>query len=228
MERGARGGGEPLDDGARHPAPGLDAKKKTLSAAERDEAARAAYRARIARRAAADFVIVDECGSNTDLTPRYARAPRGERAHDSAPRNTPTNTTLIAALSTAGMGPAMTLAGAADTAAFEAYVEQALAPSLTPGKVVVMDNLSAHKSARVRALVEARGCELWYLPTYSPDLSPIEEAFSKLKAWLRRAKARTREALEQAIAAGLAAITARDARGYFAHCGYLLLTAEAQ
>ena len=94
----------------------------------------------------------------------------------------------------------MTLAGATDTPAFEAYIEQVLAPTLVPGKIVVLDNLSAHKSERVRALIEARGCELWYLPAYSPDLSPIEEAFSKLKALLRRAAARTREALEQAIA----------------------------
>ncbi len=171
-------------------------------------------------RGARDFVVVDECGSNVNLTPRYARAPRGERAHGTVPRNTEPNTTLIASISLAGMGPAMTLTGATDTAAFLAYVGRVLAPSLTLGKVVVMDNLSAHKDQRVRDLIEGRGCELWYLPGYSPDLSPIEEAFSKLKGLLRRAEARTREALEAAIAEALEAISNSDARGYFTHCGY--------
>ncbi len=114
----------------------------------------------------------------------------------------------------------MLLTGAANTAAFEAYVERVLAPSLAPRQVVVMDNLSAHKSERVRWLIEERGCELWYLPSYSPDLSPIEEAFSKLKQSLRRTEARTREALERAIAEALELITAQNARSYFTHCGY--------
>jgi transposase len=197
------------------------ATKKTLGASERDEPARAAYRERIQQRTVDDFVIVDECGSNINLTPRYARAPRGERAYGHVPRNTAANTSLIASLSTEGMGPAMLLTGATDTAAFEAYVEQVLAPGLVPGKIVVMDNLSAHKSERVRLLIEARGCELWFLPAYSPDLSPIEEAFSKLKQLLRRAVARTREALQQAIAIALDQITAQDAQGYFRHCGYI-------
>jgi len=165
-------------------------------------------------------VVVDECGSNVNLTPVYARAPKGERVYDSVPRNTEKNTTLIAALTTGGMGPAMLLEGATATAAFEAYVEHFLASALAPGKVVVIDNLSAHKNARVRELIEARGCELWFLPSYSPDLSPIEEAFSKLKALLRQAKARTQEALRAAIATVLEQITALDAQGYFAHCGY--------
>ncbi len=129
---------------------------------------------------------------------------------------------------TAGMGAAMLLAGATDTAAFEAYVEQVLAPTLVPGKLVIMDKLSAHKRARVRTLIEGCGCELWFLPAYSPDLSPIEEAFSKCKAWLRRLAARTQEALEQAMAAGLDRITPQDARGYFHHGGYQSLTLEAQ
>jgi transposase len=209
-----------VDDRARDSALGLDAQKKTLAAAERNEAARDEYRARIAERVAEDFVVVDECGSNINLTPRYGRAPRGERATGTVPRNTERNTTLIAAMTTAGMGPAMTLEGATDTAAFESYVEHLLVPTLSPGKIVVIDNLSAHRSGRVRALIEAQGCEVWFLPAYSPDLSPIEEAFSKLKALLRRAEARTREALQAAIAHALDRITAQDARGFFAHCGY--------
>jgi transposase len=199
----------------------VDAKKKTVGASERDEQARAEFRERVKGREASDFVVVDECGSNINLTPRYARAPRGERAYGSAPRNTEPNTTLIASISLAGMGPAMTLTGATDAAAFLAYIGRVLAPALLPGQVVLMDNLSAHKADRVRALIEDRGCELWHLPAYSPDLSPIEEAFSKLKGSLRRAEARTREALEGAIAEALGAISASDARGYFTHCGYL-------
>lgn len=209
-----------MDRRPRHPSPGVDAKKKTLGATERNEHQRNDYRERIAERRGSDFVIVDECGSNIDLTPRYARAPRGQRAHGQIPRNTETNTTLIAALSTQGMGPAMVLPGATNTAAFVVYVEHFLVPSLTAGQIVVLDNLSAHKSARVRKLIEAKGCELWYVPAYSPDLSPIEEAFSKLKNGLRRAGARTRAALEQAIAEALDTITAQDAQGYLTHCGY--------
>src|SRR5207248_3493645 len=115
----------------------------------------------------------------------------------------------------------MLLEGATDTAAFEIYLEQILLPSLAPGQIVVMDNLSAHKGARVRHLIEEQGCQLLFLPTYSPDFSPIEETFSKIKAYLRRMGARTREALQEAIAQALETVTSQDARGWFAHCGYL-------
>jgi transposase len=110
--------------------------------------------------------------------------------------------------------------GGISTAGFEAYVEQLLAPTLRPGQIVVMDNLQQHRGARTRELIEARGAELWFLPGYSPDLNPIEEAFSKLKALLRTAAARTHEALAAAIWAALRAITPAEARGYFTHCGY--------
>jgi len=116
----------------------------------------------------------------------------------------------------------MILEGSADTIAFEVYVEQILAPSLHAGQIVIMDNLQAHKSARITQIIEAKGCQLLFLPSYSPDLSPIEEAFSKLKAALRRMGARTREALEEAIARALLTITAQDAQGWFQHCGYRL------
>src|SRR6266568_447742 len=148
-------------------------------------------------------------------------APSGKRAYGSVPRNRGKTLTLMAALSRQGMGASMMLEGAADGAAFEIYVEQILAPSLTAGQIVVMDNLSVHKGAKVRSAIEARGCQLLFLPSYSPDLSPIEEVFSKLKADLRRAGARTREALQEAVIEGLATITAQDARGWFRHCGYL-------
>ena len=114
----------------------------------------------------------------------------------------------------------MAVAGAVNGAVFEAYVEQALAPSLRVGQVVVMDILSAHKGGRVRDLIEARGCELVYLPPYSPDMNPIEEAFAKVKGLMRRAEARTREALVETMGKALGAVSARDARGFFEHGGY--------
>ena len=120
------------------------------------------------------------------------------------------------------MGPCMAVVGSTTKAVFEAYVEEASAPSLRPGQVVVMDNLGAHRGHRVRGLIEGRGCELVFLPPYSPDFSPIEEAFGKIKTLLRKAKARSRGALVEAIGRALSAVTADDARGYFGHCGYLL------
>ncbi len=167
-------------------------------------------------------MFVDECGSNMGLAPLRARAPKGERARGSAPRNRGKNTTLLASMSAGGMGPSLAVEGGTTKAVFEAYVGRVLAPSLSPGRVVVMDNLSAHKGERVKELVEAKGCEVLFLPSYSPDFSPIEEAFSKLKALLRRAQARTKEALLEEIGRALDAITPGDARGWFGHCGYAL------
>lgn len=163
---------------------------------------------------------MDESGTNLAMTPRRARAPRGQRAYGAVPRNRGGNTTLVAALSVGGLGPAMTLAGAADGPAFAADVRAFLAPALVPGQVVVLDNLSVHKGATIRRLIEARGCRLLFLPPYSPDFAPIEHAFSKVKAHLRRAKARSRDALDAAIATALDTITAQDAAGWFRHCGY--------
>ena len=114
----------------------------------------------------------------------------------------------------------MAVVGATTKAVFESYVERVLAPSLKSGQIVVLDNLAAHKSEKVTELVQARGCELLYLPPYSPDLNPIEEAFSKVKGILRKAGARTREALIQALGAAISAVTPGDARGYFEHGGY--------
>ena len=118
------------------------------------------------------------------------------------------------------MGSSLAVEGATDRKVFEAYVEQVLSPTLRKGQVVVMDNLSAHKGERVRELIEGRGCELLYLPPYSPDYNPIEEAFSKLKGILRKAEARRREPLIEALAAAISAITPADARGFFKHGGY--------
>ncbi len=190
-------------------------------ATEQSESDRAAWHDLIGYLPVNDLVFVDECGSNIALTPLYARAPRGERAFGSVPRNWGKNTTLLAGLTLAGIQAPMILEGAVDTLAFETYVEQVLAPSLRPGQIVVLDNLRVHKGERVRQAIEARGGQVLFLPAYSPDLTPIEEAFSKLKTWLRRLGARTREALEEAIAQALEQITMPDARGWFGHCGYL-------
>lgn len=154
------------------------------------------------------------------MTPLYAYAPGGQRAIGKVPRNYGAMMTLIASLSTQGMGEAFILNGAADGTAFEIYVEQLLAPSLRSGQIVILDNLSIHQGPRVKQAIEARGCHLLFLPAYSPDFSPIEEAFSKVKTFLRRQSARTREALQEAIAQALLLVTAQDALGWFAHCGY--------
>ena len=118
------------------------------------------------------------------------------------------------------MGPCLAVEGATRREVFEAYLEHVLAPTLKPGQIVMMDNLSAHKGERVRELIEQRGCELVYLPPYSPDFNPIEQAFSKVKDLMRRAEARTREALIEAMGVALSAVSARDAQGFFGHCGY--------
>jgi transposase len=157
------------------------------------------------------------------MTRLYARAPKGVRAYGSVPRNRGKNTTLIASMTLEGaMGEAMAVEGSTKAFVFEAYVEYFLAPTLKEGQIVVMDNLGAHKTDKVKELIEERGCKLWFLPAYSPDLNPIEEAFSKVKAHLRKSAARTRGALLEAMGEALSSITPRDAVGWFAHCGYEL------
>ncbi len=165
-------------------------------------------------------MFVDETGTNIAMTRRYARAPRGRRAQGKVPRNYGKQLSLVAALSSDGLGEAMVLEGAMDGAAFIVYVEKLLCPSLRAGQVVVMDNLSVHKSVAVRELIEAAGCSLVYLPAYSPDFSPIEMAFSTIKEALRAAGARSRETLGEAITAAIEMVTASDAAAYFRHCGY--------
>ena len=192
-----------------------------MGASERDEWLRAAWRTLVAgtintRR----LVFVDEMGAHTSLSVLYAYSPKGRRIHAKVPRNRGKNTTLLASMTIEGMGPCVAVEGSTTSAVFEAYVEQVLVPTLRPGQVVMLDNLTAHKGARVRELVEGRDCKLMFLPPYSPDLNPIEEAFSKVKALLRRAEARSRGSLVDAIGRALSAITARDARGFFEHCGY--------
>ncbi|HYN94424.1 MAG TPA: IS630 family transposase [Pilimelia sp.] len=191
-----------------------------MSATERDETARAQWHSDMATTDPARLVFVDECGTHTSMTRRRARAARGVRARGAVPRNRGAVTTLITGLALSGMSPAMTVEGGTSAAVFAAYLQRVLLPWLRPGQVVVVDNVGAHKPERMRALVEAAGCRLVFLPAYSPDFSPVEEAFSKIKALVKAAGARTRAALDAAIAVALAAVTATDAAGWFAHAGY--------
>ena len=189
---------------------------------ERDEWLRAAWRVTLAAKVDPKrLVFVDEMGTNTSLSVLRAWSRRGQRAHCSVPRNRGPNTTLLSSMTTEGMGPSLAVEGTTTTGVvFEAYVERVLSPMLCTGQIVVMDNLSAHKGERVRELTEVRGCELLYPPPYSPDLNPIEEAFAKIKGILRKAEARNREALIEAIGRAISAVTAQDVRGFFEHCGY--------
>jgi transposase len=154
------------------------------------------------------------------MTRRYGRAPRGHRVHDAVPKNFGRNISILGALSWHGMNAVMTVEGAVDTAVFRAYVKHVLVPTLRAGDVVVMDNLSVHKAPDIESLITGTGAQLIYLPPYSPDWSPIEPCWSKLKAWLRGMKARTREALDLALTKVIGKISNSDARGWFAHCGY--------
>jgi transposase len=192
-----------------------------VGASERDEFLRATWRALVVGRLdGRRFVFVDECSTNTSLSPIYGWSRRGSRVSFEVPRNWGANVTLVSSMSLEGMGPSMAVEGPTTREVFEAYIERVLAPSLKPAQIVVMDNLSSHKGSRVRELIEGRGCELIYLPPYSPDLNPIEEAFAKIKALLRSVEARTREALIEAMGRSLEAVTATDARGFFEHRGY--------
>src|SRR5215213_8580149 len=186
----------------------MDSKKRSVGASERDEFLRAAWRLMVAGEIHTErLVFVDECSTNTSLAPLYAWSPKGERALYSVPRNWGANVTLLASMSVGGMGPCLAVEGPTTREVFETYLQRLLVPSLKPGQVVVIDNLSSHRGGRVRELIEGKGCELLYLPPYSPDLNPIEEAFAKLKALLRKAGARTREALLEAMGRALEAIT---------------------
>jgi transposase len=197
--------------------------KKSQIAQERDEEARGLWRWLAWRFDARRLVFVDESGFHTSMTRLRARAPKGKRAYGKVPRNRGKNTTLIAAITLEGaMGSSMTVDEATDALAFEAYVEHFLAPSLEKGQVVVLDGLGAHRTQKVRELIEERGADLVFLPSYSPDLNPIEEAFSKIKALVRKEDARVREALVEAIGRALATVTTEDAAGWFAHAGYWL------
>jgi transposase len=220
---GARAWGESfrLDDESGDPQARLELQKKSVGASERDEKERSAWRSRLSKLDPHKLVFVDESGTNISLTTLYARAPKGERSYGKAPRNWGKNLTLIASLSLEGLSQQnMVVEGATDTKAFESYVEHFLCPELKAGQVVIMDNLSAHKGERICTLIESKGAHLLFMPAYSPDFNPIEGAFSKIKNSLRKAKARTRESLLEAIGLALDEVTHHDAQGWFGHCGY--------
>lgn len=171
--------------------------------------------------------FMDEAGVNLAMTRLFGRAPKGQRVVDAVPHNYGQSVTMLAALGVDGVTAAMTINGASDGDVFGVFVEPVLGPSLTPGDIVAGalwagDNLSAHKVAGSREAIESAGARLIYLPPYSPDLSPIEQCWSKLKSFLRTAQARTREALDEAITQAFATVSAADARAWFAHCGYAL------
>jgi len=168
------------------------------------------------------LIFIDETWAKTNMTRLRGRALRGHRLIAKVPHGHWNTTTLIGALGIKGVRCSTTVDGPVNRDVFEAFLEQVLCPCLMPGDIVVMDNLSSHKGPKVRRLIESTGAELIYLPPYSPDLSPIEPAFSKIKQLLRSLAARTRDALWSSMQPILDAITPADAHGYFNHCGYPL------
>lgn len=180
------------------------------------------FQARIASIEPDRLVFVDESGATTAMTRLRGRAPRGQRVDGTTPHGHWQVTTMIGAIRRSGVTAAMTIDSPTDSDVFRAYVERVLVPSLRPGDVVVMDNLSAHKAPGVVERIEEAGAELIYLPPYSPDLNPIEPCWSKVKEFLRAAKARTQALLDHIIGKALDTVTASDARGWFRHCGYVV------
>lgn len=168
----------------------------------------------------AQLVFLDETSTPTTLTPLRARAARGQRAYGRIPRGRREAISWLATLTATGLGERLLVRGAVDRLVFEAFVQRVLVPSLRPGHIVVLDNLSVHKSANARALIEAAGCQLIFLPTYSPDLNPIEPAFAKTKQALRRVGGRSFEAVVTAVTMALPLITVTDAQAFFADAGF--------
>ena len=201
---------------------GSAAEKKSLHATERDTEAnlkrREEFVAKIRSITPEHLIFLDESGVTTSMARLYARSLGGKRIHESTPGGHWKIMTILGAMSLRGMVATMTIEEATDADIFLAYIEHVLCPALKPGDVVVMDNLSSHKVNGVREWIEKAGAEVLYLPPYSPDLNPIEKAWSKLKQLLRSAKARTKEALDKAIEEALKLITAENAHAWFKHC----------
>lgn len=189
-------------------------------ASERDEAKRAAFRTQVAPLASERLLFVDEASTNTAMTRRYARAPRGERAYGRVPRNHGQNLSVIGALGVRGMVATMSVEGAVDTEIFDVFVTEVLTPALRPGDIVLLDNLPVHRASDIEQAVSSAGGEVIFLPSYSPDFSPIEPCWSKIKTFLRGCAARTRALLDAALTKALQAIHPEDIRGWFQHCGY--------
>ena len=185
-------------------------------------AARAAFFEQIKDVPVGDIVVLDESYATTKFTRLRGRSPRGVRLRSSVPHGHWKLLTIIAAMTLRGVQASMTIDAATDTDVFGAFVQQVLAPTLRPGQVVIMDNLAAHKVGWIVEEIERAGCRVLFLPPYSPDFSPIEPMWSKVKQLLRSAAARTVEALQIAVGVALTAITESDCHGYFGHCGYTL------
>jgi len=168
-------------------------------------------------------VVVDESSTHLDMVSNYARAPRGVRAIVKHKRNYGKNMTLLAGLNLQGMSASMVIEGSVTTSVFEGFVQQVLLPSLRPGDIVILDNLAAHKASPIQQCLSQHGCQVLFLPAYSPDFSPIENAFSKIKQFLRSVRAQTVDSLIDAIAQALDTITPEDAIGYFTNAGLLNL-----
>ena len=166
------------------------------------------------------LVFLDESGINTIMARHHGRCLQGERLVDSAPAGQWQSNTLLAAVRLDGVVAPMVLDGPVNGDSFASYIEESLVAELEPGDIVIMDNLPAHKSQRVTQAIEGAGCLLVYLPPYSPDFNPIEKMWSKVKAWLRKVKARTFDGLVHAVGDALRTVTAEDRQGYFSHCGY--------
>lgn len=203
---------------------GTAAEKKSLYAQEQDseqnQRRRQAWREALNQIDAKRLLFLDESGVTTEMTRRYGRAPGGQRVREANPAGHWKTLTLLGAMSVEGLVATMTVEAPTDREVFLAYLEQVLCPRLQPGDVVVMDNLSSHKVAGVRELIEAAGADLLYLPPYSPDFNPIEQCWSKLKQALRSAKARSVDALQQALSEAIPTISPDNAQAWFRHCGY--------
>jgi transposase len=168
-----------------------------------------------------DYLFVDESSTRLNMTPLYARSPKGQRAIAVVPKRS-SNITLIAAMTKQGMQATMTLEGSLDGDAFEVYVENVLVPTLKPGQTVILDNLRVHENTKAKTLIEQAGCALRFLPAYSPDLTPIECGLAKIKTVLRSLTAATSKAFDKAIKTALDAVSPEDIQGFFLNCGYTL------
>ncbi len=208
---------------------GVVAKKKTLRADEQDrpDVVRRRLNFVLARRCTDidQFVFLDESSAKTNMTRLVGRAPIGQRCYYATPHGHWKTTTMLSAIRSTGViqEASIVFDGPTDAIVFRSYVEQCLAPALTPGDIVVMDNLASHKVAGVREAIDEVGASVWYLPPYSPDLNPIEKLWSKVKTWLRRIAARTVQGLIQAVGDALRAVDASECRAYFRSCGYAKL-----
>ncbi len=203
---------------------GLTRKKKTFSASEQDrndvKADREQFRIDQKEMNPEDLIIIDEMGVNLAMSRLYARSAKGERAYAKKPCNKGVKLSVIGALGLNEMVTALSIEGAVNGHVFSVFIKEMLVPKLKSGQIVLMDNLSAHKVDGIQEAIEVKGAKLQYFPSYSPDFSPIEECWSKIKEILRKIAARTKVALDEALTVAFNAVTNNDIKGWFKHCGY--------